>query len=102
MYQIGALIWLQILLFICLYSLILTTGIWIRDGAHGGYDRSVRDVHNSAAPDPIFAFVGGPCCPTLHFVFSIRIMIMFYTLLTSLFCIYRNIVELNYICSLQI
>jgi hypothetical protein len=38
----------------------------------------------SAAPDPTFAFVGGPCCPTLGFVIALRIMIAFYTLLASL------------------
>jgi hypothetical protein len=58
--------------------------IW--NAAHGGCDRSAGDAHSSTAPDPTFAFVGSPCCPTLDFV-----MITFYTLLTSLFCIlYKN------------
>ena len=51
------------------------------------YDRSAGDAHSSAAPDPAFAFVGGPCCPTLEFVIAFWIMITFYTLLPSLFCI---------------
>jgi hypothetical protein len=38
------------------------------------------------APDSALAFVGGPCCLTLDFVFALWIMITFYTLLTSLFC----------------
>jgi hypothetical protein len=38
-------------------------------------------------PDPTFAFVGGPCCPTLDFVIAFWTMVSFYTLLTSLFCI---------------
>ena len=42
---------------------------------------------SSAAPDSAFAFVGGPCCPTLEFVIVFWIMITFYTMLTSLFCI---------------
>jgi hypothetical protein len=55
--------------------------------AHSGCDRSEEDAYSSAAPDPTFAFVGGLCCPTLDFVFAFWIMITFYTLLTSLFCI---------------
>jgi hypothetical protein len=31
--------------------------------------------------------IRGPCCPTLNFVIAFLIMITFYTLLTSLFCI---------------
>ena len=62
------------------------------NGAHGGCDRSAGDAHSSAAPDPAFAFVGGTCCPTLEFVIALWIMITFYTLLPSLFCIchYKN------------
>jgi hypothetical protein len=48
-------------------------------------------------PDLTFAFVGGRCCPTLDFVIAFWIMIKFYTLLTSLFCIY-----LNFICDRSI
>jgi hypothetical protein len=55
--------------------------------AHGGCDRSAEDAYSSTAPDPTFAFVGDPCCPTLDFVIAFWIMITFYTLLTSLFCI---------------
>jgi hypothetical protein len=55
--------------------------------AHGGCDRSTEDVYSFATPDPTFAFVGGPCYPTLHFVIAFWIMIAFSTLLTSLFCI---------------
>jgi hypothetical protein len=47
------------------------------------------DVYSSVAPDPIFAFVGGTCCPSLDFVIAFWIMVTFYTLLTSLFCIFR-------------
>jgi hypothetical protein len=65
---------------------IFTTDIWIWNGAHGGCDRSAEDAHSSAAPDPTFAFVGGPCCPTLDFVIAFWITIVFHTLLTSLFC----------------
>ena len=39
------------------------------------------------APDPDFAFVEGPCCPTLDFAIVFWIMFKFYTLLTSQFCI---------------
>jgi hypothetical protein len=46
--------------------MILTTDIW--SGAHSGSDRSAEDAYSSAAPDPTFAFVGSPCCPTLDFV----------------------------------
>jgi hypothetical protein len=49
-------------------TLNLTTDIW--NGAHGGCDRSAGDAHSSAAPDPTFAFVEGPCCPTLDFVIA--------------------------------
>jgi hypothetical protein len=66
---------------------ILTTDIWIWNGAHGGCDRSAEDAHSFATPDPTFAFVGGPCCPTLDFAIAFWIMTAFYTLLTSLFCI---------------
>jgi hypothetical protein len=34
---------------------------------HGGYNRSAEDAYSSVAPDPTFAFVGGPCCPTKRF-----------------------------------
>jgi hypothetical protein len=68
----------------------LTTDIWIWNGAHGGCDLSAEDAHSSAAPDPTFAFVGGPCFPTLNFVIAFWIMIMFYTLLTSLFYILKQ------------
>jgi hypothetical protein len=68
-------------------TLNLTTDIWIWNAAQGGCDWSAGDAHSSAAPDPTFAFVGGPCCPTLDFVIAFWIMITFYTLLTSLFCI---------------
>jgi hypothetical protein len=51
-----------------------------------GCDRSAEDDYSSAAPDPTFAFSGGPCCTTLDIVIAFWIMIMFYTLVTSLFC----------------
>jgi hypothetical protein len=38
--------------------------------AHGGCDRSSEDAYSSTATDPTFAFVGGPCCPTLDFVIT--------------------------------
>jgi hypothetical protein len=65
-------------------TLNLTSDIW--NGAHGGCDQSAEDAYSSAAPDPTFAFVGGPCCLTLDFVNAFWITIAFYTLLTSLFC----------------
>jgi hypothetical protein len=68
----------------------LTTDILIWNGAQSGCDRSVEDAYTSAAPDPILAIVGGPCCPILDFVIAFRIMITFYTLLTSLFCMYTS------------
>jgi hypothetical protein len=43
------------------------------------------------APDPTFAFVGGPYCPTLDFVIAFWTMVTFYTLLTSLYCITKEI-----------
>jgi hypothetical protein len=49
--------------------------------------RSAEDAYSSVAPDPTFAFVGNPCWPILGFVIAFWIMITFYTLLTSLFCI---------------
>jgi hypothetical protein len=70
--------------------LTLTTGnpvYLILTKVQGGCDRSAEDAYSSMAPDPTFAFVGGPCCLTHDFVFAIWIMIMFYTLWTSLFCI---------------
>jgi hypothetical protein len=63
----------------------LAADIW--NGARGGCDRSAEDAFSFATPDPTFAFVGGPCCPTLDFVIAFWIMIALYTLLTSLFCI---------------
>jgi ABC-type cobalt transport system substrate-binding protein len=56
-------------------------------GVRGGGDRSAEDAYSSAAPDPTFEFFWGPCSHTLDFVIAFWIMIMFYTLLTSLFCI---------------
>jgi hypothetical protein len=89
-------------------TLNLTTDIWIRNGAHGGCDRSAGDAHSSAAPDPTFAFVGGPYCPALDFVIASWIRIAFYTLLTLLFCITRNswrwtlyIMIINYSCEIH-
>jgi hypothetical protein len=47
-----------------------------------------KDAYSSIAPDPTFAFVGGlPRCPTLDFVIAFWIVITFYSLLTSLFCV---------------
>jgi hypothetical protein len=50
---------------------ILTKGAWRK--------LPVSRLFSSMAPDPTFAFVGGPCCPTLDFVFGIffGIRIMF-------------------------
>ena len=45
------------------------------DRAHCGCDRSAEDAYSSMAPDPTFAFVGGPCCPTLDIVIAFWIMI---------------------------
>jgi hypothetical protein len=56
---------------VCQYSLPL--GQMLSDvfhGAHGGCDRSAEDAYSFAAPDPTFAFVKGPCCPTLDFVIA--------------------------------
>ena len=39
---------------------------------------------------PRHPILGGPCCPTLDFVIAFWIVIAFYKLLTSLFCIYSN------------
>jgi hypothetical protein len=50
-------------------------------------DRSAEDAYSSVAPDPTFAFVGGPCCSILDFVIAFWIMITFCSLLTALFCI---------------
>jgi hypothetical protein len=50
-------------------------------------DRSAEDAYSSAAPDPTFAFVEGLCRPTPDFVIAFLILITFYTLSTSLFCI---------------
>jgi hypothetical protein len=61
--------------------------IYFRPRTHGGCDRSVEDAYSSAAPDPTFAFVGGPCCLTLDFVIAFWTMVTFYKLSTSLFCI---------------
>jgi hypothetical protein len=54
-----------------------------------------EDAYSSAAPDPTFAFVGGPCCPTLDFVIAFWIMIAFYTLLTSLLCVVYVVSSIN-------
>jgi hypothetical protein len=51
------------------------------------YLNTVKYILYEPGPDPTFAFVGGPCCPTLDFVIALWIMITVYTLLTSLFCI---------------
>jgi hypothetical protein len=61
---------------------------YFRLRAHSGCDRSAEDAYSSVASDPTFAFVEGPCFPTLDFVTAFWIMIAFYTLLTSLFCMY--------------
>jgi hypothetical protein len=45
--------------------------------AQGGRDRSAEDAYSSAAPDPTFTFVEGPCRPTLDFVIAFWIMIAF-------------------------
>ena len=38
-------------------------------------DRSAENAYPSMAPDLTFAFVGGPCCPTLDLVIAFWIMI---------------------------
>jgi hypothetical protein len=48
---------------------------------------NVRNAYSSTTPDSTFAFIGGPCCPTLDFVIVFWIMITFYILWASLFCI---------------
>jgi hypothetical protein len=58
----------------------------IRLKVRTGCDRSAEDAYSSTAADPTFAFVGGPCCLTLDFVIAFWIMVTFYTLLTSPFC----------------
>jgi FtsH-binding integral membrane protein len=58
-------------------------------------DRSAEDAFSSKAPDPIVAFVGVPCCPTLDFVIAFWIVITFYTLLTSLFVYVQFHLETN-------
>jgi hypothetical protein len=45
--------------------------------AYGGCDRSAEDAYSSMAPDRTFAFLAGPCCPSLDFVFAFWIMITF-------------------------
>jgi hypothetical protein len=50
---------------------------------HGGRDWSAKDAYSSIAPEPTFAFIGGPCCFTLDFVFALWIMIMFDTLIVD-------------------
>jgi hypothetical protein len=67
----------------------ILTGLFrfeVGSGAHGGCDRSAEEAYSSAAPDPTFAFVGGPYCPTLDFIFTFWIMVTLSTL-TLLFCI---------------
>jgi hypothetical protein len=72
-------------------KLNLTIDICIWNGNHGGCDRSAGDAHSSAAPDPTFAFVGGPCSPAVDFVFAFWIMITFYTMLTFTILYYWTI-----------
>ena len=53
-------------------ALDLTTGnpvILFRLMAHDGCDRSAEDAYSSLAHFPTFAVVGGPCYPTLDFVY---------------------------------
>jgi hypothetical protein len=64
----------------------------------GECDRSAEDAYSSAAHDPTLAFVRGPCCPVLDFVFAFWTLIMFYILLTSLFCV--QALHINIICML--
>jgi hypothetical protein len=52
--------------------------IYFQLRAHGECDYSAEDTYSSVAPDPTFAFVEGPCCPSLDFVISFWIMITFY------------------------
>jgi hypothetical protein len=54
---------------------------------HSECDFSAEDAYSSMSLDPTLAFVGGQCCPTFDFAIAFSIMITFYTLLTSLFCI---------------
>jgi hypothetical protein len=61
--------------------------------AQGGFDQSAEDACSSMSPDHTFAFVGGPYCLTLNFVFALSIMITFYTLFSSLFCILMKILK---------
>jgi hypothetical protein len=87
----------KLIIYFVFCSVYLILNHWILlpiwNGAHGGCDRSVEDAYSSAVPDSTFAFVEGLCCPTLDFVIALWITIAFYTLLTSLFCIYNYIFE---------
>jgi hypothetical protein len=66
----------------CIIALTKGNPVYFGLTAHGGCDRSAEDAYSSMALDPTFAFVEGPCCPTLNFVFSFWIMITFDMLLT--------------------
>jgi hypothetical protein len=75
------------------WQVILYTWFWLR--VHGGCDWSAEDAYSTAAPDPTFAFVEGLCCPALEFLFAFWIMITYYTMLTSLFCMQKHLHEKN-------
>jgi hypothetical protein len=49
---------------------------------YGGDDRSTEDAYSEMAPDPTFASVRGPYCPTLDYLYVFMIMITFNILLT--------------------
>jgi hypothetical protein len=61
---------------ICILALTTDNPVYlISTKGQGGCDRSADDAYSSAAPDPTFSFVGGPCCPTLDFVIAFWITI---------------------------
>jgi hypothetical protein len=63
---------------------------WFQPRVYGGCDRSTEVAYSSAALEVTFLFEG-LCFCAFDFVVAFRIMITFYTLLTSLFCIWITI-----------
>jgi hypothetical protein len=89
--------WLRIVPLPNFATLNLTTDIW--NGALGGCDWSAEDAYSSAAPDPTFAFAGGPCCPTLDFVIAFWITIALKLHIVNFAILYwhTGIIQLNFV-----
>jgi hypothetical protein len=61
----------------CCFRAGFDNGCLFSTRTHVGCCWLAEDACSSMTPDPAFAYVGGPCCSALDFVFALWIVITF-------------------------